>query len=73
MGFKRGIQMKKEHLTHDELGLAATGLDAKIQELESAIGIAKIIQDESLLEESRSKLQEYKYLQQKLFRLYKFQ
>lgn len=63
--------MKKETLTIDELGMIARGLNAKIRELESSIERSK--SDFGIADKGFEKdLQEYKVLQEKLLRMYKF-
>lgn len=64
--------MEKEQLTQEELGLAAVSMNAKISELEDAIATYTEVGDKKYIEEEKEKLQEVRYLQQKIFRMYKF-
>lgn len=64
--------MGNEHLTTAELGLAAVSMNAKISELEDVIATYKEAGEKKYIEECEQKLQEVRYLQQKLFRMYKF-
>lgn len=69
---QKGDVYMNEQLTKDELGIAATALNAKIRELENELEDWKETGQEKYIEETKIKLQEIRYLQEKLFRMYKF-
>lgn len=61
-----------EKLTQEELGLLAVSLNAKLRELQSGLDMM-LLEDSTLKKRYEEDLKNYKILQQKLFRMYKFQ